>query len=227
LKSILDDFRDVIAARMPLAGRRVLDVGCGDGAFVRELAAAGAIPTGLECSVAQLELCRRAQPVGGERYVSGVGEDLPFVDASFDATVFRASLHHVPEGLMTRALREARRVTRPGGEVFVFEPLTSGTHFQLTRLFNDETVVRRLAQEAIGQVVREGFLSRSHSATLESESVYADFEALRRRVLAIDASRESAFNGIEPELRRVFDSGELRGGTGRSFSQPFRLDVLS
>jgi ubiquinone/menaquinone biosynthesis C-methylase UbiE len=226
LKSILDDFRDVMAARMPLAGRRVLDVGCGDGSFVRELAGAGAVPTGLECSVAQLELCRQAAPIDGETYVSGVGQTLPFADASFDATVFRASLHHVPDGLMTRALREARRVTRPGGEVFVFEPLTTGTHFQLTRLFNDETVVRRLAQEAIAEVVEEGFLSRTDSATLESESVYRDFEALRRRVMAIDGSRETAFRAIEHELRRLFDSGEVRGETGRSFSQPFRLDVL-
>lgn len=226
MKSILDEFRDVIAARMPLAGRRVLDVGCGDGSFVRELAAAGAIPTGLEVSEAQLELCRQAKPVGPEYYVSGVGEDLPFADDSFDATVFRASLHHVPAGSMTRALREARRVTRPGGELFVFEPLTSGTHFQLTRLFNDETVVRRLAQEAIGEVVQQGDLSRTHSATLESESVYSDFEALRRRVMAIDGSRESAFAAIEQQLRRVFDRGDVRSATGRSFSQPFRLDVL-
>jgi ubiquinone/menaquinone biosynthesis C-methylase UbiE len=226
MTSILDDFRDLIAARMPLAGRRVLDVGCGDGAFVRELAAAGAVPTGLECSIAQLGLCREAQPVGPESYVSGVGESLPFADDSFDATVFRASLHHVPEGLMSRALREARRVTRPGGEVFVFEPLTTGTHFQLTRLFNDETVVRRLAQEAIGQAVEEGFVSRVDSATLESESVYRDFESLRRRVLAIDGSREGAFGAIEPQLRRLFASGDVRGETGRAFSQPFRLDVL-
>jgi ubiquinone/menaquinone biosynthesis C-methylase UbiE len=226
MTSILDDFRDILAARMPLAGRRVLDVGCGDGSFVRELAAAGAVPTGLECSVAQLELCRQAAPAGGESYVSGVGENLPFADARFDATVFRASLHHVPAGLMTRALREARRVTRPGGEVFVFEPLTTGTHFQLTRLFNDETLVRRLAQEAVGQAVEEGFVSRRDSATLESESVYRDFEALRRRVMAIDRSRESAFLAIEPELRRLFETGEVRGETGRAFSQPFRLDVL-
>jgi len=227
MTSILDDFRDVIAARTPLAGRRVLDVGCGDGAFVRELAAAGAVPTGLECSLAQLAMCREATPVGAEAYVSGVGESLPFADDRFDATVFRASLHHVPEGLMTRALREARRVTRPGGDLFVFEPLTTGTHFRLTRLFNDETVVRRLAQEAIDQALAQGFVSRVGSVTLESEAFYRDFEALRRRVLAIDGSRAGVFTAVEPELRRVFATGEARGETGRAFSQPFRLDILN
>jgi ubiquinone/menaquinone biosynthesis C-methylase UbiE len=226
LNSILDNFRDVIAARIPLAGSRVLDVGCGDGSFVRELARAGAVPTGMECSATQLELCRKASPVCTETYLSGVGEDLPFDDATFDATVFRASLHHVPPASMNKALREARRVTRPGGELFIFEPLTVGTHFQLTRLVDDETEVRRLAQAAIALAVAEGWLSRTHSETLDSKAVYRDFDALRQRFMAVDASRGSAFRSVEQQLRRVFESNGIPVEAGRSFSQPFRLDVL-
>lgn len=226
MTSILGDFVSAIAARVPLAGRQVLDVGCGDGAFARELARAGARVTGIECSEAQLELCRGAAPVAGERYLPGVGEDLPFEDDSFDATVFRASLHHVPAASMAAALAEARRVTRPTGEIFVFEPLTTGTHFQLTRLVDDETEVRGLAQQAMDRAVADGWLARTYGATLDSESVYADFEALRKRIVAIDAGRERSFATAEGQLRRVFEGSGVACATGRSFDQPFRFDVF-
>ncbi len=159
MQSILSDFTAAIASRMSLVGARILDVGCGDGAFVRELARAGARVTGVECSEAQLALCRQAPPVGGEQYLYGVGQSLPFDTGVFDATLFRASLHHVPAREMEQALREARRVTRPTGELYVFEPLTSGTHFELTRLVDDETTVRAQAQAAIARAVAAGWLS--------------------------------------------------------------------
>jgi ubiquinone/menaquinone biosynthesis C-methylase UbiE len=226
VQSILSDFTAAIASRMPLAGARILDVGCGDGAFVRELARAGARVTGVECSEAQLALCRQAPPVGGEQYLYGVGQSLPFDTGVFDATVFRASLHHVPAREMEQALREARRVTRPTGELYVFEPLTSGTHFELTRLVDDETTVRAQAQAAIARAVAAGWLSRRHAQTLVADVVYESVDALRRRIVAIDASRTAIFAAVEPELRRAFESSGDPCEGGRRFTQPFRLDVL-
>lgn len=224
--SILSDFSLAIADRVALAGAQVLDVGCGDGVFVRELTRAAAQVTGIECAEAQLALCRSATPVGGERYLNGVGQALPFEDETFDATVLRASLHHVPVESMEQALREARRVTRPRGEVFVFEPLTAGSHFALTRLVDDETEVRAAAQGAIARAVSEGWLSRSLEATFVAEIVYPDLEALRRRVVAIDAARAATFAAVQADIERVFQESGIECEGGRRFTQPFRLDVL-
>jgi SAM-dependent methyltransferase len=47
-------------------------------------------------------------------------EELPFEPASFDAAMFIAALHHVPDPLP--ALSEAARVVRTGGHLFAFEP---------------------------------------------------------------------------------------------------------
>jgi ubiquinone/menaquinone biosynthesis C-methylase UbiE len=224
--SILADFSAVMAQRFPLANAAVLDVGSGDGAFTRELARHGARVTGLECSAAQLALCREVSPVAGEVYVTGVGEALPFPDDVFDATVLRASLHHVPPARMVDALREARRVTRPGGELFVFEPLAEGAWFEMMRLVDDETEVRRLAQAAITRAVDEGWLRRLDTQTLVAESVYTDLDAVRRRTTAIEAGREALFDACRDELERRFQAAEPAPDGGRRFRQALRLDVL-
>lgn len=212
---------------MPLDGSEVLDIGCGDGSFVRELARLGAHVTGLECSAAQLALCHQAAAVADESYVAGVGQALPFPANRFDAAVFRASLHHVPASEMTRALREARRVTRPGGEIFVFEPPASGSFFELVRLIDDETAVRGLAQQAIGRAVEAGWLARRHSAQLTAEVVYADLDAVRRRFVAIDGVRAALFDARRVEIERVFNATGVATECGRLFTQAFRLDVLA
>jgi ubiquinone/menaquinone biosynthesis C-methylase UbiE len=225
--SILTDFGGAIAQRITLAGAAVLDVGSGDGSFTRELARRGAHVTGLECSEAQLALCDEVPRVADERYVAGVGEALPFPGQHFDATVFRASLHHVPPARMADALREAGRVTRQRGELFVFEPLTEGTQFEMMRLVDDETEVRRLAQEAIAQAVSEGWLRRLASEALTAEVVYPDLEAVRRRTAAIKAGRGALFDARRAQIEARFMEGDPAPGGGRLFRQPFRLDVLA
>lgn len=223
---ILTDFGEAMARHMALAGASVLDVGSGDGAFTRELARRGARMTGVECSEAQLALCHEVPAVAGECYVSGVGEALPFPVATFDATVFRASLHHVPPALMLDALNEARRVTRAGGPLFVFEPLTEGTQFELMRLVDDETEVRGLAQQAIEHAVAAGWLQRRGVERLTAEVVHPDVAAVRRRAEAIKAGRGALFDARRGEIERKFLEGEPMPGGGRLFRQPFRLDVL-
>ena len=77
----MNDF-DVLAEAVPLRGRTVLDVGCGDGGLVRRLRAAGADALGIDVDV---ERARAADPDG--RYLVGGAEALPLPDASVDAAV--------------------------------------------------------------------------------------------------------------------------------------------
>ena len=97
------------------AGKDVVDIGCGGGALVRALAAAGARPVGVEISDAQLATARERDGASGARYLVGRAEALPLADASVDVAVFMRTLHHVPAAHLEAALSEARRVLRPGG----------------------------------------------------------------------------------------------------------------
>jgi fatty-acid O-methyltransferase len=102
-----------------LAGKRVLEVGCGRGGGASYLTRA-LEPTayvGLDLSAAAIEFCRRRHQVAGLEFVQGDAEDLPFPDASFDAVINIESSHFYPH--FDQFLKEVTRVLRPGG-VFLY-----------------------------------------------------------------------------------------------------------
>jgi SAM-dependent methyltransferase len=209
------------------AGKDVVDIGCGGGALVRELAAAGARPIGVEISDAQLAAARANDGDSGARYLVGRAEALPLDDASVDIAVFMRTLHHVPAARMEAALREARRVLRPDGAVYVAEPLAEGDFFALTSLVEDELEVRRAAQAALAGAER-AHLERAVTLDYDITLRLAGVEAFRSRTVSVDPGRAPVFDARRDEIAAAF----ARLGTPgrrpeeRCFVQPMRADVL-
>jgi SAM-dependent methyltransferase len=206
------------------AGKDVIDIGCGQGALVRELAAAGARPIGIEISEEQLATARARDGASGARYLVGRAESLPLDDASVDLAVFMRTLHHVPPA---PALREAHRVLRPGGAVYVAEPLAEGDFFTLTSLVEDELDVRRVAQAALADAAQAG-LERAVTVDYEIIVCLAGVDALRERTVSVDPERGPVFDARRDEIAAAFarlgTPGERPGE--RCFVAPMRADVL-
>jgi demethylmenaquinone methyltransferase/2-methoxy-6-polyprenyl-1,4-benzoquinol methylase len=100
-------------------GMKVLDVACGPGLTTQ--CALGLVgPTGyvigLDPSAGML---REARKVPCRNLIQGVGEELPFPDASFDFLSMGYALRHVSD--LRVAFREYRRVLKPGGIVLLLE----------------------------------------------------------------------------------------------------------
>ena len=99
-----------------VAGRTVLEIGCGAAQCARWLRDQGARSVGLDLSERQLQHSRRIDEESGHRVpvVAGTATQLPFADATFDV-VFSAfgALQFVSDA--ERAVAEAARVLRPGG----------------------------------------------------------------------------------------------------------------
>ncbi|MGW4368324.1 class I SAM-dependent methyltransferase [Nocardia takedensis] len=99
-----------------VAGRRILEIGCGSAPCSRWLADHGALPVGLDLSRGMLERGVAAMARGGPRVplVQAGAEDLPFADASFDLAC--SAFGGVPfVADSARVMREVARVLRPGG----------------------------------------------------------------------------------------------------------------
>jgi SAM-dependent methyltransferase len=106
-------FEAVLNAAGAGPGTRLLDVGCGSGLALVLARERGATTSGLDISPGLLAIARDRLP--GADLREGDMEELPFEDASFDATTGVNAFQFA--GDPRHALREAARVTRPGGRV--------------------------------------------------------------------------------------------------------------
>jgi ubiquinone/menaquinone biosynthesis C-methylase UbiE len=101
-------------------GRLALEVGCGTGLFLAQVAQSGATVRALDLSTHLLAKAR-AQ-LDGRANVAlqcGNAEQMPYPDGTFDAVYGSSVLHHLD---IDRALREVFRVLRPGGRMVFTEP---------------------------------------------------------------------------------------------------------
>ncbi len=97
------------------AGQKILDVACGTGVLARKAADWSASVTGLDRNDGMLAMARRLAP--SIEWKTGRAEQLPFADASFDAVVSQFGLMFFDD--RAQALREMRRVLKPGGRLAV------------------------------------------------------------------------------------------------------------
>ncbi|WP_439657263.1 class I SAM-dependent methyltransferase [Lentzea sp. HUAS TT2] len=100
-----------------VAGRRILDAGCGAGPLLAALRDRGAIVSGVDVSAGMLEQARLRLGAGADLRVADLADPLPFPDAEFDDVIASLVLHYLRD--WGPPLAELRRVLRPGGRLIV------------------------------------------------------------------------------------------------------------
>jgi SAM-dependent methyltransferase len=115
------------------AGRRVLEYGCGTGAYAFDLAACGARVVGIDISPVSIRAAERrarAERLETVHFLEMNAERMAFRDGEFDLVCGSGILHHLD---LETALGELCRVLRPDGTAIFMEPLGHNPVFNLFR----------------------------------------------------------------------------------------------
>jgi ubiquinone/menaquinone biosynthesis C-methylase UbiE len=157
-----DPFFDIVGWVLDLAGlrpgMRVLDAGCGNGVYLRALAARKVQAVGCDLSVGML------RAGGHPAVVNADVAALPVRDGAFDVVLAVHMLYHVPD--RQAAVRELRRVLAPGG---TFIAVTNGARHLLS--------LRRLTEQAVRQVT-PGWQMRPATHAFSAENGPAQLETV-------------------------------------------------
>ena len=217
---------EVLTSQLDMAGRQLADIGCGSGSLSHALARKGAGVIGVDISEAALRQAKIGASDDGTSFVAALGQALPLLSQSLDIVIYFNALHHVPVADMELALGEVARVLRPGGQLYVAEPLAEGPHFSLVRAIEDETEVRAAAYEALKSLrVRSGWSELSE--TLYTASVaYPSFAAFCDHLLAVDDSRRATIEALRASLSERFTALGRQGDKGWLFDQPMRTNLF-
>ncbi len=216
---------DILAALVPLAGKDIIELGCGAAELARALMRRHPDSrfTGVEVDERQ-HAKNLAAPQPGMRFVAGVAQAIPFPDVSFDLALMLKSLHHVPVAEMAQALAEVVRVLRPGGHLYVSEPVYAGALNDVIRLFNEEGAVRAAAQAALDTALRMEVWTQVAEQRFDLAVHFADFADFERRTIGVtfaerhlDATQLAAVRAaFEPHL----------GADGARFTRPMHVRML-
>lgn len=214
-----------LARTVELTGRRVIDVGSGSGELVRWLRAQGANVVGVECGETMIGLARAADGDHPEAYLDGVAQALPLADAEADVVAMANSLHHVPADAMDAAIAEARRVLRPGGVLYVAEPIAEGTAHELVAVIDDETSVRSLAQAALDRAGGDSFVLLEDTRYSGVMTIAAP-DAFGERIVGIDPRRAARWAEARGEFLAAYERLGTEAEGGRTFESRTRVRVF-
>lgn len=204
-----DDYR-LVAVREALGdvrGLRVLDLGCGKGRFAVHLQAAGAAVVGMDPSAVML----RKAPLPDR--LRATATRLPFATGVFDRVMAVEVLEHLTPSACDAALREMRRVLRPGGRVAIVDK--SVWALDARRPWLPKVVVKRI-DERRGRWMyprdapaRERWF-RPGALTKRLRSVFG--EAASRSLLSPEESRVALFRRVPASRLMTLWTARVPGG---------------
>ncbi len=204
---------------------RIIELGCGAAQLSR------ALVTRFPASeVSALEVDERQhaknlrQPEARLHFLQAGAQAIPFAADQFDLAMMFKSLHHIPLDLIDQALAEVRRVLRPGGLLYVSEPVFAGAQNEIMRLFHDEERVRAAALLAVQQAVASGAWEQVSEVFFDMPVRYRDFAEFEQRLIGITYLNHQLDAATLAAVRERF--APHMTPTGAYFERPMRVNLL-
>ena len=216
---LLDELVDL--ARHP----RVIELGCGAAQLSRRL-----LERFETAEVTALEVDERqhaknlASPQARLTFVAAGAQAIPFEAGRFDLALMLKSLHHVPLDMLDPALAEVHRVLRPGGLLYVSEPVFAGALNEVMRLFHDEQVVRAAALAALHRAIASGAWEAVSETCFDVPVHYRDFAEFEQRMIGVTYQNHRLDAATLAAVRARFEPHMTPDGA--HFVRPMRVNLL-
>lgn len=214
----------ILGELLPLKGARVLELGCGKAGKTRIVAQNAASVLALEVDKIQLANNMEIAGLPNINFGHGGAENIPAPDSSFDIILMLRSLHHVPIELMDQAFSEIHRVLKPGGIVYISEPVFAGDFNEILRLFHDEKIVREAAFSAELRAVSLRRLILVTQKFFRQPMHFENFAQFEEQVLRVAHTDHKLSPELFEEVRKQFDKSMAVNGA--DFHMPIRVDLF-
>lgn len=216
---------------LTLDAKHILELGCGSAAHTRTIAQAGVDRRITALEVDEIAHGKNLQITDLPNVSFGLAgaQDIPLADATVDVVLMFKSLHHVPLAMMDAALREIRRVLKPGGLAYISEPIYAGAFNDILRLFHDEGRVREAAFLTVRNAVDAGLFELVGQTFFNTPMQFADFADFEDRILKVTHTRHNLSDELYALVRQRFEAHLVEahlGDEGVRFLQPIRVDLL-
>lgn len=171
-----------ILSAIDLAGKDVLEIGCGDGRITNELGAHARRVVAVDPDATILERARLTVRNPRVEFAPAPPQVSHGPGSGFDLVIYTLSLHHIPPHRMLSNLEQTTGLLRDGGVLAVLEPGKGGSFTELKERFGagsgDERPQKEAALEALANLqgwrerkrvmFRTGFLFRDHEDFLKN-----------------------------------------------------------
>lgn len=211
---------------LSLDNKHIVELGCGSADITRNIASTGTNRkiTALEVDEVAHERNLQITDLPNVAFGLSGAQEIPLADESVDVVFMFKSLHHVPLALMETAMHEIRRVLKPGGYVYISEPVFAGDFNEILRLFHDEQQVREAAFSTIKKAVDDGLFSLVEETFFNSPMRFEDFSEFENNTIKATHSNHKLDDDLYAGVKQLFE--QHIGDDGANFLMPMRVDLL-
>ena len=217
---------EIYERMLSLDNKHLLELGCGSAEITRNLATAGKNRRVTALEVDQIAHKKNLQitDLPNVSFVLSGAQAIPLADASVDVVFMFKSLHHVPLELMQSSMHEISRVLKPGGFVYISEPVFAGDFNDVLRLFHDEQEVREAAFNTIKKTVDEGLFTLVEETFFNAPMKFENFAEFENNTIKATHSEHNLDEELYQLVKQRFE--QHLGDDGARFLMPMRVDLL-
>lgn len=204
---------------------KIIELGCGAAELSRKLLARFHASEIVALEVDERQHAKNLlKPLQRLQFIEAGAQSIPLPSGAFDLALMLKSLHHVPLQQLEQALSEVHRVLKPGGLLYVSEPVFAGALNEVTRLFHDEELVRAAALRAMQTAVSMGDWAQLSETLFDVPVHYRDFADFEARMIGVTYANHRLDAATLQKVQERFAPHMSAGGA--HFVRPMRVNLL-